>query len=436
MKLSAYRIKEVLGERCGLSEGEGVVVGVSGGVDSVVLWHLLLQVEVPTVAVHLNYGLRGAASNGDEQFVRALASEWNVRVDVVPATIDDAHRREDGVLGAARKLRDKALGEAALRHDYSVAAVAHSADDQAETFLLQLFRGAGARGLAGMVFRRPLAGGEVTLIRPLLQFSREDIHDYAREHGLAWREDASNNDLRRNRTFVRQELAPRIREHFGQDAMLRVAGAAERLTATSDARPYAVRFEGDSYVVPLSGIADEETVATLLAEFVPEMPRNAAIVSSVLELREAQVGRRVQAGRFAVWRDRDALRFVVHQPIPDWVAVPLGAAAVASTPVGRFSRLPHIGSLPERPNVLVPSVGDFTLRPWKAGDRFPNESQGRPSLVADLLAEAGIPPHRKAGWPVVASSDGIVAIPGLASRRFSTQPSDIVIWRPYWQNDS
>ncbi|MBA2305873.1 MAG: tRNA lysidine(34) synthetase TilS [Acidobacteria bacterium] len=197
-----------------LPVGGRVVVALSGGPDSVALLHILRDLEHAgdlTVAgvAHFNHQLRGDASEGDEQFCRNLAAIQGLPFEVDGGDVREIARREKrSIEDAARRLRYAFLHEAARRVNADAIAVGHSREDQAETFLLRLLRGAGTRGLSSI---RPKAG---MVIRPLLDVSRAELRQYAANHQLDYREDATNADLTVPRNRVRHELLPYLAHEF------------------------------------------------------------------------------------------------------------------------------------------------------------------------------------------------------------------------------
>jgi tRNA(Ile)-lysidine synthase len=196
--------------------GARVLVALSGGPDSVALVHILRELERDgelTLAgtAHLNHQLRGADADADEQFCCALSAAVDLPVEIERADVR-ALAREQGrsVEDAARAVRYAFLERAADRLRADVIAVGHSRDDQAETFLLRLIRGAGPRGLAGIL---PRAG---RVVRPLLEVTRAELRDYVAVRGLEFREDATNDDLTVPRNRVRHELIPYLQREFSR----------------------------------------------------------------------------------------------------------------------------------------------------------------------------------------------------------------------------
>ncbi len=180
-----------------------LVLALSGGVDSMVLADLLLQAKADFVAAHCNFHLRGEASDGDEHFVRDFAEREGFTLYVKQFdTVSYAETQGISIEMAARDLRYAWFEELRqqLACDYIV--VAHHADDQLETFFINLLRGAGIRGLKGML---PVNG---YIVRPMLEVSREEILQYARERHLTWREDHTNAETLFLRNKIRHELLP------------------------------------------------------------------------------------------------------------------------------------------------------------------------------------------------------------------------------------
>ena len=186
--------------------GDRVVCAVSGGADSVALLHCLLslrqELEIEVAAAHYNHCLRGEASDGDEAFVRGLCASWGVPLEVARGDVA-AHAAGTGqsVEESARHLRYAFL----LEQPGSIA-VAHNADDQVETVLLNLLRGTGLRGLCAMAPK-----GE-RVIRPLLTVTRAEIEAYLSAHGIPHREDATNEEDEALRNRLRHHVTPLLRQ--------------------------------------------------------------------------------------------------------------------------------------------------------------------------------------------------------------------------------
>ena len=186
-------------------ENKKIILALSGGIDSMALADMLLQAKADFVVAHCNFHLRGEESDGDEQFVRDYASRNGLTI-YVKQFETEAYAKDHGISieMAARELRYAWFEELRQQLGYDYIAVAHHADDQLETFFINLLRGAGIRGLKGM---QPVNGH---IIRPLLDVPRAEIQQYAEEHQLQWREDHTNAETLYLRNKIRHELLPVI----------------------------------------------------------------------------------------------------------------------------------------------------------------------------------------------------------------------------------
>ena len=185
-----------------INKGDRILVALSGGVDSMVLAELLRREGYDIAFAHCNFHLRGKESDGDEQFVREYAERVGVKLFVKQFdTLQFVDNNKVSVEMAARELR-YAWFDKLVQSDFDKLALAHHADDQIETFFINLLRGSGIKGLKAM---QPCNG---KYIRPLLWASREEIKNFAIENGIQWREDSTNNDTVYLRNKIRHDLMP------------------------------------------------------------------------------------------------------------------------------------------------------------------------------------------------------------------------------------
>jgi tRNA(Ile)-lysidine synthase len=217
-----------------ITAGQILVVGVSGGADSLALLHILKQLAprlgITIHAATLDHQLRGEESAGDARFVEQVCHEWGMAVTVGQADVTSlAQEHQIGIEAAARLARYDFLAQTAHQLGALTIAVAHHADDQAETVLMHLLRGAGTHGLAGMSLRSPVPGhSDLTLIRPLLQVTRREIEAYCEAHHLVSRQDSTNTDTSLLRNAIRLEVLPYVEQYTPQvrPALARLAEIA------------------------------------------------------------------------------------------------------------------------------------------------------------------------------------------------------------------
>lgn len=191
--------------------GGAVLLAVSGGIDSMVMAGLFLESRYKhdITLAHCNFHLRGDESDSDEAFVRDWASAMGVpflKVDF--DTKEYATANGVSVEMAARDLRYSWFASLCENHGFKAVAVAHNANDNAETLILNLLRGTGLKGICGMREVSVLPGSSARLIRPLLGFTRDEIKAYALSKGLSWREDSTNADSTFKRNLIRNEVFP------------------------------------------------------------------------------------------------------------------------------------------------------------------------------------------------------------------------------------
>lgn len=212
------RVVEAVHRR--IQPGVKVAVGVSGGADSVVLAEALHRLGAKPVILHFNHRWRGRSAGADARWVKAWSG--NRKLKAVTGKAAKPGRTGEGEAREARwKFFEKAVRSGRCRQLW----LAHQSDDQAETVLMQLLRGAGPEGLAGM--------GEISrretfqVVRPLLGFSREEIRQAAKEAGLSWREDGTNEDEKGWRVRIRKKVFPFLARIYGRDVRGALARAAE-----------------------------------------------------------------------------------------------------------------------------------------------------------------------------------------------------------------
>ncbi|HXC37507.1 MAG TPA: tRNA lysidine(34) synthetase TilS [Burkholderiales bacterium] len=423
--------------RAGLTPGASLLVGLSGGVDSVVLLNVLRglapALRFSLRALHVNHGISPNAGEW-QAFCERLCRELGVpfaaeRVDIAPY-------RALGLEGAARQARHEALAAHAGVDDAvaNYIVLAQHRDDQAETLLLQLARGAGPRGLAGMPAERAVRGTRARLLRPLLDVPRAVIAAFARERGLAWVEDESNADTRLRRNFLRADILPAMERVFPGAARAMAAsaqllgdaaGLLDRL-ADEDMDRLVERQES-ARELPVAGLRGlgEARARNLLRRWIeaqglpwPGLARLNELLRQLLEARgDARVDVQVQGWAFR--RYRGVLRVARVSDVQDatdaqgeglpqsWsgqTVVPfpgLGGVLRFKPEEGRGLSVERLRSAP------------VTLRRRSGGERL-RLAPGRPQrTLKNLFQEGGVPPWERERLPLVYCGDALVAVPGI-----------------------
>jgi len=398
-------------EELSLRRGERLVVAVSGGRDSMVLLHLLAELSGPMgwqlAVAHFNHRLRGRASVADERWVRGSAEALGLRcVCACGEVASYAVAHGLSVEMAARTLRHAFLARVAVEQRSRTVVLAHHADDQVETFLLRLLRGAGGLGLAGMRLASPSpANPAVTLVRPLLPETQASLVAYARRHRLRFREDASNasRDFLRNR--VRHELLPLLRRRFQpaiERAVLRtlaIVGAEADHTMQS-ARAW-LRARRRPVFARLH-LAVQRAVLHLGLIESGQRPE----FDSIERLRLEPERRFMLGGGRVAWRDRvgvlhvEAARAADFRAERAWVELdsPPRERVFGGVRL-RWQLGPASGRAPARVRSSgglerfdADRVGrEVLLRHWQPGDRFQPLGMPRPVKLQDLFTNLKVP---------------------------------------------
>jgi len=358
-----------------------VLIGLSGGADSVALLLLLLDSGVHVSAVHVNHGLRGDASDGDEAFVRRLCEENNV-----PLRTYQAMPPENPSEGWAREVRYGFFRDAMQASGAEALVLAHHRDDQAETLLLHLLRGAGLTGLTGMTADTTVE--EMRILRPLLAYSRAELRAYLKERNQSWREDGSNADARYLRNALRLEVLPKMEQL--------IPGAAERIAATASllsedeavlqslTQAFLAAHSGnalplDALQAQMKGMQRRILRSWWASEGAPQAERSlsAAQTEALLSMMEAPVGSRCNLP--GDWHGQRGWTHL-HLVSPDVMGIPEVPATESSLlSVEAFDGTTGDG----QGSQAIPRawLADCTIRSRKKGDYIrPFGSEGRQSL--------------------------------------------------------
>jgi len=197
------------------------LIGVSGGRDSVALLHWLVSLSYERLIVcHLNHRLRGRSSDADARFLKKLAANFDADFELGATDVRAlAKKQKMSIETAAREARYAFFAETARRRNCRTIFIAHHADDLVETFLINLFRGAGSGGLAAMreISTRRIDGVDLTIARPFLCVWRKEIDDYVGEHRLRFREDPTNKNLIPLRNRIRHRIIPYLEKTLGRN---------------------------------------------------------------------------------------------------------------------------------------------------------------------------------------------------------------------------
>lgn len=415
-----------------LAESKSMLLALSGGVDSIVLMHLLHRLGYHFSLAHCNFELRGNDSDADEEFCRQTAARLNLPFYTKRfATRAFCQATGLSVQMAARQLRYEWFNELAGSHGFDLLLTAHHGDDAVETLFINLFRGTGIKGLRGIPERQGW------VVRPLLPFSRSAILDYAIAEQLSWREDQSNADTYYERNYIRNRLLPALTEvypglrqtlsnnidHFREEAAIvddYLAARAKLIVSQQDDGVCIGRdlLEAEPHLRPLLHYIlrpfgfNSAQVADLAAVLRSDAPSGKVFFCRGHEL---SVGRKQLVLRSQPLATEPELRF---HSLEDW----------EHRPGFSYSALAHF-ALPSPNELLVNSerlIFPLTLRPVARGDRFRPYGMKGFRLLSDYLKDQKLDRFQKQRCRVLVNGNGeIMWVVGYRSDdRYKVEPKD------------
>ena len=407
-----------------------LLLACSGGMDSTVLAHLLAAEGYRLTLAHMNFQLRGAESDGDAAFVEELARTLGAGFVTKAVDVGAEAERGESTQMVARRLRYTWFRR--LRwEDYSLMdsklVTAHHADDNVETVIINLLRGTGLRGLAGM---HPGAANRLAY-RPLLAATRTDLRRYARQHAISWREDRSNTDPKYLRNRVRKELLPLLKEEYGL-SVPQLLRSIERVSHDRTmvevgqshlANTYRTVGSSNFSVTTSSGWSPEDLPA-YPAFMQREIMAAGFTEEQVRQLLSATRPLRLRGEKYDAFVREDRLDFVLIEPLTTPTRLPLRYLANLPKSVGEtslyglhFAVEPRPAALDGAPGklYLAPHPLPLLLRPRQKGDRIqPLGMNGQSKKLKDYFIDEKVPAEDRDRIYVLANQEGtILAIPGL-----------------------
>ena len=397
-----------------------LLVAVSGGVDSVVLLHLLHSVGYQCVAAHCNFHLRGEESDGDERFVEAFTSGLGVPLHRVSFdTRGYAKEHHLSIEMAARQLRYEWFEKVRQETQCDWVVVAHHASDVIETFFLNLARGTGVKGLTGI----PCKNGFV--VRPLLGCTREEIEGYATLHGLEFRTDSTNGDTSIKRNAIRHLIVPQMRKlnpSFERTMMENISHITNIYNLyLSNIYSYLNNLiinDGDLVKIDVNKLLQIPFYEVVLGEILLKYGFNGSQIRSVGKVLQGRAGRLFVSKGYRLVKDRNFLvivplgqrdegEYVVEAGVQE-VEEPLHLRFEVMAP-GIIDRSADVATL-DADKVAFP----LRLRRWKRGDFFyPFGLKGRKKLSDFFTDRKCSLVEKERCWVMCDASDAIVWVVGM-----------------------
>jgi tRNA(Ile)-lysidine synthase len=437
-----------------LKAGDCVGIAVSGGADSVALLRLLLNLRkelgVVLSVVHFNHKLRGKDSDLDEEFVAELAKRYQLEFHCESGDVrTSAVTQHKSIEAAARELRYEYFRRLLANGKMDRLATAHTLDDQAETVLLRITRGAGTRGLAGIYPQLSLPSSVVgrqerssAIIRPLLEIRRKELERYLKEIKQDWREDKSNRDLRYARNRVRHGILPRlegslnpaVREALAETA--EIARSEEEYWQNEVATILPKAWDGKKLsclVLSSLPLAVQRRIVRTVAETLGLRLEFKHVEEILAVARKEEKSAGLPEG-WAVSQNKTGLYFTPAKtadeaipdyqyvlPVPGRIEVPEAGVWFEATLVQTSEKAEY-----NRGSSLDPArlTRPLLVRNWRAGDRYWPAHTKSPKKIKELLQERHVTGADRQRWPTVVSGDQVVWLRGFPAPA-DLQPRDI-----------
>jgi len=415
------RFISYINENALFSKDDTILVGVSGGIDSVVLLDLLDKAGFSVAIAHCNFRLRGSESDGDEKLVADLARKYDVPLFKTAFDTEEyALENKISIEMAARELRYNWFETIRATHHFDYIAVAHHRDDQLETFFLNLARGTGLNGLTGM---RPING---KIVRPLLFASRAEIEHYRHENFLDFREDSSNQGTDYQRNKIRHSLLPvmdKLNPSF-REGLIKTMGYLEDVSIIYD-RAIQQTWErvalrsGNDYLISIAELKLLNPVTTYLFEFLKPYGFNSVVTGEIVSSLDGISGKQFISPTHRLVRDRESLiltplqsrkrkQFYLEEGMKE-LLFPVHLKITVTTKKDKF-KIPESQFIAciDRDHVQFPLL----IRRWQPGDYFKPLGMSGLKKISDFFIDSKLSlPEKENVW-IVANGEQVVWIIG------------------------
>jgi len=403
-------------------KADSILLGVSGGIDSIVMFHLFRLSGYKIGIAHCNFSLRGDESDQDEEFVRRLADNYNVpfystRFETQKIADDEGI----SIQMAARDLRYEWFEEIRIKEKYNYIAIAHNSDDQIETFLINLTRGTGIKGLTG------IKNKSEKVIRPLLFANREEITDFVKRNNFLYREDSSNSSTKYGRNKIRHEVIPML-EKINPNFRKVMIENIQRLKETEqifnqtiqENYKNCVTEKSNSLLLNIDELKKLDPVETYLHEFLKPYNFSTTQIKDIVSVLDSNPGKQFFSATHRIIKDRD---YIILEEISaqsgklfyinenDFrIEYPIGLLIEKEFKNEGFviQKDPNIGQL-DFDKLVFP----LTIRKWQKGDYFMPLGMNNLKKLSDFFIDQKLSISEKENIWILESENKIVWIIGL-----------------------
>lgn len=400
---------------------EHILLAVSGGIDSVVMLHLLKRAGTTIAIAHCNFQLRGEASDGDEAFIRKLAVQFEVPLFTKRFDTESyAKKHRVSIQMAARDLRRHWFEETLEREDYSKIATAHHLNDSLETAVFNLAKGTGITGLQGILPKKD------KYVRPLLFANREMIHHYAIENNLEWREDQSNSSVKYSRNLIRHKVIPELKKinpnlenTFAQTMEKIIGSTAIFKDFVENQKLKLLHKKQDVIEIDKAQIKNIENAQLILFELLESHGFNYAQVKDIIATLDTQSGKVFFSASHRLTVDREKLFLEENKNTEEglWKISEDTKSLTINEHIFKIETLDSGNSTIDK-NSEVAALDlkklqfPLTMRYWQHGDVFFPLGMKHKKKVSDFMIDEKIPVNLKKRTLILLSGNELVWVVG------------------------
>ena len=412
---------EITAKKLGIIPGENIIVALSGGADSAVMLHLLIRLGAIPVIAHCNFCLRGKESDKDEEFVHNIAGTNKLRIYVKRFdTEKEAKKRKLTIQEAARELRYEWFSNLSEKLKIDKIAIAHNSGDVAETFIINLMRGSGLNGLAGI----PLQNGKI--VRPLLFAERKEIETYASENGIKFRNDSSNKSDKYLRNKIRHHLLPLMNE-IRPGTSVKIHKTSELINlyrsyfekSIEDKSAGIINKKNNKIIINRKGLSDFSHPLLMLHHFLTPLGFSTDTILRLVSSEKLQAGKKFFSPNYTL---TVTTKEIVAEPVKNTEPGILVIGGEGEFLWNDFLFIVKLikNDVPENGSDVLLIDEKAARMPWTVrcrqnGDKMKPFGLKGSKKISDLLTDASVPSDIKSQWPVMLQDDEIIWLPGIRS---------------------